>query len=161
MVSFQAEANLSMRRSKRHGVLLCATTSLLTLIFLYGLWQGSYWALAVPVAIGVLTALWLMFWIGYTISTINGIPAEADQYDSTNARWIARCLCAASVLLSVVFLLGVLRQSYWALAIPVAGAVLSVLGMVFWIGWAIVTQKTTLPATQADCSQPQLGDSSS
>jgi len=53
-------------------------------------------------------------------------------------------ICVASVGLLVWFLTGIFQESYWALAVPVAVAVLGLLGMVFWIGWAIVTQKTTL-----------------
>ena len=52
----------------------------------------------------------------------------------------------ASVVLAILFLAGVVGGSYLALAIPVTAAVLGFLGMIFWIGWAIVTQKTTLPA---------------
>jgi hypothetical protein len=159
-MSIPVEANLSVRRSKRHGVRICVASGGLALAFVYGLWQGSYWALAVPVTVGVLSVLWLLFWIGYTISTVGGIPEEAEHYSSDNARHIARGICAASVLLGVVFGIGIARQSYWALALPVAGAVLSVLGMVFWIGWAIITQKTTVPATQADQRQPEAGDRS-
>lgn len=144
MGTMRAEANLSARRSRRHGMLICAAAALLALIFVYGLWHGSYWAVALPVALGVFTGLWLMFWIGYTISTVGGIPAEAEQYSGAKACSIARGICAGSVLLGVIFVVGVLLRSYWALAIPVAGAVLTLLGMVFWIGWAIVKQKTTL-----------------
>lgn len=151
MGTLRAEGNLSARRSRRHGVVICTVSSFLALVFLYGLWHGSYWAVALPVAVGVFTSLWLMFWIGYTISTVGGIPAEAEHYSSANARPIARGICAGSVLLGGVFVFGLTRQSYWALAIPVAGAVLTLLGMVFWIGWAIVKQKTTLaePGTVA------------
>jgi hypothetical protein len=159
-VSIQAEANLSVRRARRQGVWICTLSCVLTIIFLYGLWHGSYWTLAIPVAIGVLTVLWLMFWIGYTISTVGGIPQEAEHYNNQGARRIAWGICIASMLLGAVFLIGVARQSYWALAIPVVGAVLSILGMVFWIGWAIVTQKTTLPSTDADLSPSQPGDGS-
>jgi hypothetical protein len=159
-VSIQAEANLSVRRARRHGVWICALSSVLTLLFLYGLWHGSYWTLAVPVTVGVLTVLWLMFWIGYTIGTVGGIPQEAQHYSNPGARQIAWGICAASVVLGAGFIIGVVRQSYWVLAIPVAGAVLSLLGMVFWIGWAIVTQKTTLPPITTSCSQPQPGDGS-
>lgn len=148
MGSMQAEANLAARRSRRHGVLICAVTLLLALVFVYGLWHGSYWAVALPVALGVFSALWLLFWIGYTISTVRGIPAEAEQYHGASSRYIARGICAGSLLLGMVFVVGVSLQSYWALALPVAAAVLALLGMVFWIGWAIVRQKTTLAAPE-------------
>jgi len=78
------------------------------------------------------------------IRTVRGIPAEAEHYEGRKARAIALGICIASVAVAGVFLLGVLRQSYWALALPVAGAVRSLAAMVFWIGWAIVTQRSTL-----------------
>ena len=58
-------------------------------------------------------------------------------------------ICIAVVIAAAWFLLGLLQGSYWALAIPVALAVLGMCGMVFWIGWAIVTQRTTLPEAEA------------
>ena len=111
-MSIFAQGNLTVRRSKRHGVRICVMSSLLAFAFLYAVWQGSYWALAIPVALGVLTGLWLMFWIGYTISTVGTIPPQADQYDSKRARRIAQGICVGSGLLGVVFLVGIARQSY-------------------------------------------------
>jgi len=146
--------NLALRRSRRTGLRICLTAGVLALLFLLGLAQRSYWALAIPVAMGVLAALFVFFWIGYTILTVRGIPEEAEHYSSHGlSRWIAMGICMASAVLALGFVLGLLEQSYWALAVPVTLAVLGLLGMVFWIGWAIVIQKTTLtvPAT-ADVS---------
>ncbi len=56
-------------------------------------------------------------------------------------------ICAGSVLLAVLFLAGVFQGSYLALALPVTVALLGMLGMVFWIGWAIVTQTTVIQNT--------------
>lgn len=139
------EPDLSLRRSKRVGLRICTAAVLATAAFLYGIAVESYWALAIPVAVAVLTALSLMFWIGYTINTVRGIPPEAEHYRSAGARWIALGICALSVLAALVFLLGVWGRSYWALAIPVAVAVLGLAGMVFWIGWAILTQPAPPP----------------
>jgi hypothetical protein len=41
-----------------------------------------------------------------------------------------------------LFLYGIAVESYWALAIPLAAAFLFVLGLVFWIGWTILTVHT-------------------
>ena len=144
------EADLSLRRSKRVGVQICIVSFLVAVLFIFGVAMESYWALAIPVAIGVLTALSLMFWIGYTINTVRGIPPEAEHYRSDSARWIALVICALSILLALVFLLGILGRSYWALAVPVAIVVLGLAGMVFWIGWAILTQKTRRGSSGAD-----------
>ncbi len=139
------EPNLSLRRSKQVGTWLCLAALVAAGLFVAGVVQGSYWALAIPVAVGVLAVLQLVFWIGYTINVIDRIPEEAAHYRDPVSRRIALAVCAASVGLAVLFLVGLLQGSYLALALPVAAAVLSFLAMIFWIGWAIVTQKTSLP----------------
>ena len=48
-------------------------------------------------------------------------------------------ICAGVVVVGLIFLLGVLSGSYWALAIPVAALVFFVLGLTFWVGWTIAT----------------------
>ena len=64
-----------MRDSSRiHGALICAGTVVLAVVFLWGLLDGQYWAVAIPVAIVVFFALGLSFWIGYTIATIRVEP---------------------------------------------------------------------------------------
>jgi hypothetical protein len=48
-------------------------------------------------------------------------------------------ICGGAALLGLLFLIGVLRGSYLALAIPVAVLVFFVLGLAFWVGWTILT----------------------
>ncbi len=48
-------------------------------------------------------------------------------------------ICVGVVIVGAWFLLGLLQQSYWALAIPVAALVLFVLGLTFWVGYTIAT----------------------
>jgi fatty acid desaturase len=48
-------------------------------------------------------------------------------------------ICVGVVILAALFLLGLLQQSYWALALPVTVAVSFVLGLVFWVGYTIAT----------------------
>ena len=48
-------------------------------------------------------------------------------------------ICIAVVIVGAWFLLGLLQQSYWALAIPGAALVLFVLGLTFWVGYTIAT----------------------
>lgn len=146
------DRSLSFRRSRRTGWKICVAAAAGAALFLWGLTQESYWALALPVAVGVLAALSLSFYIGYTILTVRGIPAEAEHYDSRAAKATALAICAASVVLGCVFVAGVIAQSYWALALPVAVAVLGLLGMVFWIGLAIVMQRTTLPQARSSAA---------
>jgi len=138
---------LRLRRAKRTGWLICIASLFLAGLFMVGLWTRSYWALAIPVGGGVFTVVFLTFWIGYTINTVKGIPAEADHYEGRGARTMAKLICVASLGAGGIFLWGVFLRSYWALAIPVAAVVLTLAAMVFWIGWAIVTQRSTLSET--------------
>ena len=148
----EGEPNLSLKRSRQTGAWICLGALVGAGVFLVGVLQGSYWALAVPVTVGVLGVLLLAFWIGYTINTINSIPKEAEQYSGMAPRSVALLICAAAVGLAVAFVGGVMQGSYAALAIPVAAAVLGLMGMIFWIGWAIVTQRTTLPSGEPEPS---------
>ena len=68
--------------SRALGGVICLTTLLVGALFLYGLATGSYWALALPVAAFVLFVLGLVFWIGWTIMTVEidaqGAPLETE-----------------------------------------------------------------------------------
>ena len=55
-------------------------------------------------------------------------------------------ICAASALTAFVFLVGVLRRSYMALALPVTAGFLGALYISFWIGRALVTTPIEPPA---------------
>jgi O-antigen ligase len=75
--------------SRTQGGLICIAVVVIGAIFLLGLLQQSYWALALPVAILVFFALGLTFWVGYTIATIQVEPyedtARAEGADSGSA----------------------------------------------------------------------------
>jgi hypothetical protein len=72
-------------------------------------------------------------------------------------------ICVAVVVLGTLFLGGVLRGSYWALAIPVLLLVGSVLGLAFWVGWTIATVRVEpepagpAPGDGADPASPSGG----
>ncbi len=55
-------------------------------------------------------------------------------------------ICAVSVVTAVVFLIGVMRKSYLALALPVMAGFLGALYISFWIGRALVTTPIEPPA---------------
>ncbi len=63
-------------------------------------------------------------------------------------------LCVAILVVAVIFLWGVSVQSYWALAIPVLIGFLGILALGFWIGWTILTIKTTPPAAESNPLPP-------
>ncbi len=55
-------------------------------------------------------------------------------------------ICVASAFAAFVFLIGVLRRSYMALALPVTAGFLGALYIAFWIGRALVTTPIEPPA---------------
>jgi hypothetical protein len=55
------------------------------------------------------------------------------------SRILGGLVCLSAIAAGALFIGGVLAQNWWALAIPVAAAVLFVLGLVTWIGWTIAT----------------------
>ena len=63
-------------------------------------------------------------------------------------------LCIIILGVAVLFLWGISIQSYWALAIPVIIGFLGVLALGFWIGWTILTIKTTPPAPEPSGNPP-------
>ena len=70
-------------------------------------------------------------------------------------------ICVAVVVLAACFVLGLLQQSYWALALPVAAIVFFVLGLTFWVGYTIATiqvepyEEVSAPPADASSEQPR------
>ena len=69
--------------SRTQGGLICVGVVILAALFLLGLLQQSYWALALPVSVLVSFVLGLVFWVGYTIATIRVEP-EHDAAGRTS-----------------------------------------------------------------------------
>jgi drug/metabolite transporter (DMT)-like permease len=57
------------------------------------------------------------------------------------ARLLGRALMAGSVLQLVLFLLGVRRRSYAALAIPLLGALTAISALAFWVGYTMANAR--------------------
>ena len=62
--------------SRLQGLVICLAAVAAAVLFLVGIFLKSYWALAVPVAVGLLWLLGLAFWIGWTLLTIKVNPRE-------------------------------------------------------------------------------------
>lgn len=62
--------------SRNQGWAICGAAALAALLFLVGILNGSYWAIAIPVAIVTFFGLGLVAWVGYTIATIQ-VDADA------------------------------------------------------------------------------------
>ena len=60
--------------SRTQGWAICIGAGALALLFLIGILNGSYLALALPVAVLVFFVLGLAGWVGYTIATIQIEP---------------------------------------------------------------------------------------
>jgi len=54
-------------------------------------------------------------------------------------------ICVAVLLLGLFFIIGVFNHSYLALAIPVTLMTLTLLGLIFWIGYTIWSIKIEPP----------------
>ncbi|MPZ23112.1 MAG: hypothetical protein GEU28_06120 [Dehalococcoidia bacterium] len=54
---------------KKYGGVICGGAVLGGALFAAGVRRRSYWALAFPVAAGLLSMLGLAFWIGWTLFT--------------------------------------------------------------------------------------------
>lgn len=66
--------------------------------------------------------------------------------DADRSRTYGLAICAVSVITAITFLIGVLRKSYLALALPVTAGFLGALYISFWIGRALVTTPIEPPA---------------
>jgi hypothetical protein len=72
--------------SRNQGWAICIGAGVLGLLFLIGILSGSYFALAVPVAILTFFVLGLTAWVGFTIATIQVEPDPApDAGDDTTS----------------------------------------------------------------------------
>lgn len=48
-------------------------------------------------------------------------------------------LMAAAALQLLLFLIGAMRRSYLALALPIAAAMTALTAITFWVGWTMLT----------------------
>lgn len=66
--------------SRNQGWAIVAGAVLLGLLFFAGILQGSYWALAIPIAVLTFFVLGLVAWVGHTIATVQveAEPATAE-----------------------------------------------------------------------------------
>ena len=66
-------------------------------------------------------------------------------------------ICVGVVIAATWFVLGLLQESYWALAIPVAILVFFVLGLSFWVGYTIATIEIE-PLEESEPAPTDAGD---
>jgi hypothetical protein len=69
-----------------------------------------------------------------------------DEQSVALTRRYGAIISAVSVIVGLVYLVGLLRRSYWALALPVTAATVGALYISLWIGRALMTT----PSEQTD-----------
>lgn len=74
---------------------------------------------------------------------------------SRNQGW---AITGGAIFVGLVFFAGILNESYWALAIPVAILVFFVLGLVAWVGHTIATVQVE-PETAIEPAAAEVGPS--
>jgi hypothetical protein len=71
-------------------------------------------------------------------------------------------ICVGAAIVGLVFLLGLIRGAWWAVAIPVGLLLAFVLGLTFWVGWTIATVQVEPepdPDAQAPATEPESDSS--
>jgi len=63
--------------------------------------------------------------------------------DRSQATGIA--IITVAVIQLLLFVIGVARKSYLALAIPISLAVAGISALAIWVGWTMLTTETDLP----------------
>jgi hypothetical protein len=59
-------------------------------------------------------------------------------------------IMAGAALQLLIFLVGLTRKSYLALAVPVAGAMAALSALAFWVGWTMLTTPADSPDAELD-----------
>lgn len=64
---------------------------------------------------------------------------------------------AGAAIQLLLFLYGLARRSYAALAVPVALAVAGLSALAIWVGWTMLTTESDLPEPELESSPPSGG----
>ncbi len=67
-----------MDRNQMYGGIICLAALLAGILFVIGVFSGSYIALAIPVTVLTLGVIGLVAWVGWTIFTIKVEPPSPD-----------------------------------------------------------------------------------
>jgi uncharacterized membrane protein YesL len=68
--------------------------------------------------------------------------------DRSQATGIA--IIAVAVIQLLLFVIGLARKSYLALAVPISLAVAGISALAIWVGWTMLTTETDLPKDEAE-----------
>ncbi|MDY6968763.1 MAG: hypothetical protein SVR08_08950 [Spirochaetota bacterium] len=155
-----------MSRAKVYGYIVCIISVVLGYLYfkhafynftgfnnlsITDLSNYSYYAITIPIALVTISVLCLGIWIGWTIISIKVVPPMPEIGEKKDfAKFKAFLLCIFTLFLIVLFLYGIYIQSFWALAVPASIITIVILGMIFWVGIAIITTRSTLPKKTED-----------
>ncbi|MDZ4278434.1 MAG: hypothetical protein U1B78_04785 [Dehalococcoidia bacterium] len=78
-----------MERSQQLGTILMAVSALQMLVFTIGMLRRSYLAVALPVLAATAGVSALLFWIGYTMVSMEPDLAELDLEDEEETQAVA------------------------------------------------------------------------
>jgi len=150
-----------MSRAGKYGFIACIFSISAAVFFIYNVFFSfkyqpgdfltatdnyTFYSIAAPICIITLSLLGTGLWVGFTILSIKVVPPMPEFAERKNyPRVKAFLLCLTTLALGILFIYGIYQKSYWALAIPAAAATLLILGMIFWVGVAIITARSTLP----------------
>lgn len=62
-------------------------------------------------------------------------------------------IMAGAALELVLFLIGLFRRSYLAVAVPVTGAMAALSALAFWVGWTMLTTPADLPEPEIESTE--------
>ena len=73
------------------------------------------------------------------------------------SRIVGGLICLGTVVVGIAFIVGIILESYWAVAVPVLIGFLVVLALGFWIGWTMAVTKIEAPpqVTEESASEPK------
>jgi uncharacterized protein with PQ loop repeat len=149
-----------MPRAKFYGFFAIVVSLILGVLFFYFAFfndvdfnndsylinNSSFYIISIPIGLVSLMFLGTGFWVGWTILTIKVAPPMPEIVERKDyARIKALLLCLITLALTGFFIYGIFVRSYLALAIPATLITLVILGMVFWVGVAIISTRSTLP----------------
>jgi len=108
--------------------------------------SNAYYTFAIPILIVSFFVIGTGFWIGLTILTIKVVPPMPEIVEKKDSSKIkAFFLCIVTLALAVILGYGIYIKSFWALAVPAIAISIVILGAIFWVGFAIITTRSTLP----------------
>jgi len=71
------------------------------------------------------------------------------------SRVVGGLICLIMVAEGLVFVWGIVVESYWAIAVPVIIGFLGMLSLGFWIGWTMAVTKIEPPPEATEDRTPQ------